>query len=229
MNLPTSFNNISFDFKAKKFIDGFYEDKKYRHQNWLGSFSKEQRKNLFTPEVWQNLEKENEFTEIDNYLNNVENESYTNQLIYLYLRMYMMDDILVKVDRASMFNSLEVRAPLLDYQVVDFVNSLPAKMKIKNFKTKYIFKKLMADKLPREIVYRRKKGFGMPVASWLTRELKPLVLDLLSEEKIKEQGLFNYKYINRLLDDHFSKRADNRKLIWTLLMFQMWQEKWMKN
>ena len=227
LNLPTSFNNISFDFKAKKFIDGFYGEKKYQHQRWLGAFSKLQKQQLFKPEIWQELSKENEFNDIDNYLKNIPQNNYYNQLIYLYLRTYLMDDILVKVDRVSMLNSLEVRAPLLDYEVVNFINSLPVEMKIKNFKTKYIFKKLMEDKLPREIVNRKEKGFGMPLADWLTNELKPLALELLSEENINKQGLFNYEYIKNLLNEHFSRRADNRKLIWTLMVFMMWEEKWL--
>ena len=179
------------------------------------------------PEVWQKLKDKNEFSEVDNYLVNLKEESYFNRLIYYYLRMYLMDDILVKADRASMFNALEIRAPLLDYRVVDFVNSLPFNFKMNGFKTKYILRKLMADKLPKEIVYRKKKGFGLPMADWLTKELKPLVLDLLSENKIKNQGLFNYQYINKLLDNHFYRRTDNRKLIWTLMVFQMWRGKWL--
>jgi len=226
--LPTSFDNISFDFKAKKFLSGFYGEKKYRDQRWMGSFTSVQKKKLFLPHV---LEKnnENEFNNIDNYLENVKKENFYNQLIYLYLKMYMMDDILVKVDRASMYNSLEVRAPLIDYRVVDFVNNIPIDMKIKGLKTKYILKKLMQDKLPKEIINRPKKGFGMPIAQWLCKELKPLALDLLSEEKLAKQGIFDYNYVNRLLADHFSHKKDNRKLIWTLMVFQMWQEKWLNN
>jgi asparagine synthase (glutamine-hydrolysing) len=227
--LPTSFNNISFDFKAKKFISGFYENKKYRQQVWLGSFGRADRKKLFTNDIWRSLAKENEFEEIDNYLDGLSGENYYNQLIYLYLRTYLMDDILVKADRASMGNSLEVRSPFLDVRVVDFVNSLPLDWKLKGFTTKYIFKKLMAEKLPNNIVYRKKKGFGIPLASWLSKELKPLVLDLLSEARIKQQGLFDYHYINKLLNDHFSRRADNRKLIWSLMVFQLWRKKWLGN
>jgi asparagine synthase (glutamine-hydrolysing) len=110
--------------------------------------------------------------------------------------------------------------------VVDFVNSLPLVWKLKGFTKKYIFKKMMAGKLPKNIVYRKKKGFGIPLAGWLSKELKPLALDLLSEARIKRSGLFNYQYINKLLDDHFSRRADNRKLIWSLMVFQLWRGKW---
>jgi asparagine synthase (glutamine-hydrolysing) len=226
-HLPTSFRNLSFDFKIKKFIAGFYGEEKYRNQRWLGSFNKQERAQLFTPEIWNELKKENEFIDIDNYLASLNSNNFYNQLIYLYLRTYLMDDILVKVDRASMFNSLEVRAPLLDYHVVDFVNSLPINLKMHSLQKKYIFKKLMENKLPKNIIYRKKKGFGIPLSDWLTKELKPLALNLFSKDKIESQGLFNYNYINKILNDHFSQRQDNRKLIWTLMIFQMWREKWL--
>lgn len=225
--LPVSFSNISFDFKAKKFLSGFYGEKKYRHQRWLGAFDNLQKQSLFNNEIKTELAGNNEYEDIDRYFDSLQNTSDINKIIYLYLRMYMMDDILVKVDRASMFNSLEVRAPFLDSNIVDFVSSLPADFKIKGLQTKYILKKLMEDKLPKEIVWRKKKGFGIPMADWLTNQLKPLALDLLNEQKIKSEGIFNYTYINQLLNNHFSKKEDNRKLIWSLMVFEMWRDKWL--
>jgi len=226
--LPVSFNNISLDFKIKKFIEGFDNNKIYRNQIWLGSFNKKERSLLFSKEIWTSLGKENEFEEIDHYLSKLNDRNFYHQLIYLYLKTYLMDDILVKVDRASMFKSLEVRAPFLDYLLVDFVNTIPINLKLKGLQTKYIFKKLMEDKIPKEIVYRKKKGFGIPVAKWLVKELKSLCLDLLTKDRIEKQGLFNYQYIEKLLNEHFAKRRDNRKLIWTLLIFQLWYNKWLK-
>lgn len=223
--LPVSFNNISLDFKIKKFIEGFDNNKIYQNQIWLGSFNKKERQSLFKEEVWSLLNKENEFEEIDHYLSKLNDRNFYHQLIYLYLKTYLMDDILVKVDRASMFNSLEVRAPFLDYLLVDFINTIPINLKLKGIKTKYIFKKLMETKIPPQIVYRKKKGFGIPVAKWLVKELKPLCLDLLSPDKIEKQGIFNSQYIERLLEDHFQHKKDNHKLIWTLLIFQQWYSK----
>ena len=133
---------------------------------------------------------------------------------------------MVKVDRASMYNSLEVRAPFLDTNIVDFLVNVPLSFKLHGLTTKYLLKKLMDDKLPHDIVYRKKKGFGIPLAEWLSGELKPLVLDMLGEERLKKQGLFDPAYVKGLLDDHFFKRADNRKPIWTLLVFQMWYDRW---
>jgi len=198
----------------------------YRHHRWLGSFDYNQKANLFTEDIWRNLKNNNEFDDLDNYLKIFKENNYYKKLIYFYFKTYLLDDILVKIDRASMFNALEVRAPLLDYNVVDFANSLPLDYKLKGTETKYILKKLMSGKLPDDIIYRKKKGFGMPIASWLSNELKPLVQTLLAPDKIKQEGLFNYKYIEKLLNNHFEKKQDNRKLIWTLLVFEMWREKW---
>lgn len=224
--LPTSWKNISFDFKAKKFISGFYGEKKYRNQRWLGTFDETARGKLFTSKVSKVLAGKNVFEDIDTYLQGLKTNNYDDELTYMYLRMYMMDQVLVKVDRASMYNSLEVRAPFLDTPVVEFLVNLPKSFKLHGFTTKYLLKKLMEDKLPKEIVYRKKKGFGIPLAEWLAKDLKPLLLDVLSEEKLQKQGLFNVQYVQEILNTHFAKKADNRKQIWTLLIFQMWYDHW---
>jgi len=225
-SLPTSFSNISLDFKLKKFTQDFEGHSDYRHMRWLGSFDKTRRSNLFLDNIWQDLKNKNEFDDIDNYLKDISELGKYDRLAYIYLKTYLMDDILVKVDRASMFNALEVRAPFLDYHLVDFINSLPIDFKLKGKNTKYILKKLMADKLPKDIVYRQKKGFGMPMADWLTKDLKPLAQQLLNADKIKQEGLFKSKYIEELLNNHFEHKQDNRKLIWTLMVFELWREKW---
>jgi asparagine synthase (glutamine-hydrolysing) len=224
--LPTSFSNISLDFKIKKFLSGVNVQNQHRHHIWLGSFSYEERKQLLKKNIWDTVKNTNEFEDIDNYW--AQTDNHWDKLILLYLRTYLMDDILVKADRASMFNSLELRSPFLDFELADFVNSLPQAFKYKGRHTKYLFKKLLENKLPKEIIYRKKKGFGIPIAEWLCTDLKPLTLEMLSEKRIKEQGLFNYKYIKQLLEDHFSHKKDNRKPIWTLLVFQLWYENFFK-
>ena len=229
LNWPVSFKNISFDFKLKKFIAGGGEKNILRrHASWLGSFSRERRAQLFAPEVWRELQAVNEYEELDAYEANVRQQPDWNKLIYAYLRTYLMDDILVKVDRASMGNALEARAPFLDFQVVDFVNNLPLNLKIRGLTTKFILKKLMQDKLPPQIVRRPKKGFGIPLAQWLTADLRPLLDELLSEGYLRRQGLFNSVFVSKLVKDHIERRADNRKPLWTLLCFQLWQKRWLK-
>lgn len=224
--LPVSMSNFSFDFKLKTFISGLYGDKNYIHQRWLGSFGKQEIKELFKKEVWHKLSSENEFEEVNRYRQEVIGTEEA-KLLFVYMRMYLMDQVLVKVDRASMSASLEVRVPFLDYMLVDFVSSIPFSLKCHGFTTKYILKKLMENKLPHNIVNRQKKGFGIPISGWLRKELKLFCDDTLSERNINEDGLFEYEYIDRLKNDHFEGKKDNRKLLWNLLIFQHWKKNWL--
>jgi asparagine synthase (glutamine-hydrolysing) len=122
--------------------------------------------------------------------------------------------------------SLEVRVPFLNREVVNFATRLPLELKLHRLTGKYILKKSMAPHLPGNIINRPKKGFNMPVAYWLTGELRNLAQDMLSESRLKAQGLFNPGYARRLLDDHVARRRDNRKLLWTLLVFQLWYDRY---
>jgi len=226
--IPDSEKNFNLGFALKKFVGAMGDEAKYIHHNWLGSFRREERENLFRREVWDVIKNGNEFEEIDHYWNSITADEIKNKILGLYARTYLMDDVLVKTDRVSMKNSLEVRCPLLDRDFVELANSLPYSFKYKRFTQKYIFKKLMEEKLPKNIVYRKKKGFGMPLAGWLKNELKEFCEETLSENKIKSQNLFNYEYVEKLKREHFSGKRDNRKKIWTLMVFSLWHEKYMK-
>ncbi|MEK7464049.1 MAG: asparagine synthase (glutamine-hydrolyzing) [Patescibacteria group bacterium] len=228
VSLPTSYANMSLDFKIKKFVGGFDGEKKYRNQRWLGSFDREDRQKLLKNEIWKTLENKNEFDDVDRYHAECDSRDYFDQLGYEYQRLYMMDQILVKVDRASMYNSLEIRAPFLDTRVVDLTNHMPVDFKFKGLEKKYILKKLMEGKLPKDIIYRKKKGFGMPIAEWIRGDLKPLILDVLGEKSLKEMNLFNSDFVSWLVGEHMAGKKDNRKQIWTLLIFALWWRKWVK-
>ena len=141
---------------------------------------------------------------------------------HVYARQFMLDDILVKVDRCSMLHSLEVRAPFLDKDAAEFAARLPISKKLHGFKRKWLLKKAFAELLPDEILYRNKRGFQIPVAQWLRGRMRPLMEDLLSESTLKAQGIFNYQAVRALMDEHISGRADLRKPLWTLLVFQLW-------
>jgi asparagine synthase (glutamine-hydrolysing) len=139
-------------------------------------------------------------------------------------RLYLAEDILTKVDRASMAVSLEVRAPFLDQRVAEYAASLPVNYKLRGRTTKYILKRAVGHLLPSFVTRRGKKGFGVPVAEWLKGRLRPLARDLLSPERIRKAGLFNADYVERLQDEHERGVANHRKLLWTLLMFELWHE-----
>ena len=150
-----------------------------------------------------------------------------NQILYCDMKLYLEGDILPKVDRASMANSLEVRVPLLNKLLLEFAARLPHQLKVRNFTTKYIMRRALKDILPASILKRGKKGFNMPVGKWLSGPLRPLAEDLLAEVRLKRAGLFNPAYVQSLLVDHWAGRRDNRKLLWTLLAFELWRDSWM--
>ncbi len=228
-SLPTRSGYFSFDFKVKQFIKGFDYKPEYRNQIWLGSFDKFSRSELLCPEVWNSVKNFNEFETIDNEICSMNGAKDIDKIIKLYQRQYMMDGVLVKVDRASMAASLEVRDPFLDFRLVNYLNSVPFELKMKGSKTKYLLKKMMNDKLPAEIINRKKQGFSLPLADWFRKDLKNFVIDVLSKNNIERQGIFDFKYVEKIMADHFSGKVDNRKLLWTLIVFEMWNEKWLKN
>ena len=136
----------------------------------------------------------------------------------------MAEDILTKVDRASMAVSLEVRAPFLDPRVAEFASSLPLEYKLNGSNGKYILKKAVEKLLPKTVTKRAKKGFGIPIAEWLRGKLNPLAHDLLSRERLIKQDLFDYEFVEKLLSEHERGIASHHKQLWTLLVFQMWYE-----
>src|SRR3712207_3704210 len=140
------------------------------------------------------------------------------------MKMYLEGDILQKVDRASMATSLEVRVPLLNRVLVEWATTLPHDLKLRGFTTKYLFRKALRRILPPEITARRKKGFNMPVARWLVGPLRDLVEDTLAEPRLRASGFFRPVAVRHLLDEHYARRRGNRKLIWTLLIFQLWYD-----
>jgi len=228
MRLPVSTANISFDFQAKKFISGIPYSPEVRHYIWLGSFPPPEKKVLLSTEICDILKGSDSFEDIHTYLAKNDCLCLLDKLLYLDMKFYLQEDILAKVDRASMANSLEVRVPFLDYTFVEFVAKLPPQLKLKGLTTKYIFKKAVKDLLPKGIAGRKKKGFGIPIARWFKNELKGFVLDVFAEDKINREGYFHYAYIKRLLDEHFEGKKDNRKQLWTLLVFELWYDKFMR-
>jgi asparagine synthase (glutamine-hydrolysing) len=226
MNLPVSMRNFSLDFKAKKFISSASSPLEARHINWMGSFSEQDKIGLFTPGLKETFERGCQSEEIDNYFTDIQTDNVLDKLQYFDIKTYLQDDLLVKTDRASMAHSLEVRVPYLDHELVEFVFGLPSGLRMKNFKTKYILKKIAKKLLPQNIINRKKKGFGIPVAFWLKGGLKDLIHEVFKKSEIQREGLFNHNYIQNLLQSHFENKVDNRKKIWTIFMFLLWQKEY---
>lgn len=152
-----------------------------------------------------------------------------SQMLYVDAKTYMVADILTKVDRMSMATSLEVRVPILDHVFVEWAAGLPAEWKIRNGKSKYILRKL-AERVgvPREVLYRKKQGFAVPLVYWMRRELKELILNVLLDSRTLERGYFEPSGVRQLLEEHFQERRDHSGRIWRLLMFELWHRNYLQ-
>jgi asparagine synthase (glutamine-hydrolysing) len=148
------------------------------------------------------------------------------RVLYLDLKGYLGEGVLTKVDRASMACSLEVRVPMLDRRVVELAASLPPDLKLRGFTTKYVLKRALAGLVPREILHRKKKGFGIPVARWFRGELRELLHDACSPDIIRRGGLFRPEAVERLMVEHAEGRRDHRKKLYTLLAYQLWASRY---
>ena len=226
-SLPVSNKNLSFDYKAKRFVAASKYDAVTRHHSWFGSFSIDQQDDLLTKDVLAATSGDiykgaRELLKITDAPTEIE------RMQFLDMNFYMAEDILTKVDRAAMAVSLEVRAPFLDPRVAQFAASLPLEYKLKGNKGKYILKKAVEPLLPKTILKRPKKGFGIPIAEWLKGRLNPLMRDLLAPERLKNQGLFNEAYVQRLIREHETNVASHHKQLWTLLVFQLWFDNFLK-
>jgi asparagine synthase (glutamine-hydrolysing) len=142
------------------------------------------------------------------------------------IQTYLPDDLLVKVDRASMAHGLEARSPLLDHVLVEWAVSIPQQVKMAQGITKALFKSAMTPYLPTEVIHRPKKGFGCPVDQWFRNELKELAYDVLLSQSATERGLFRSNYVRRLLDEHCMLSRDHQTRLWPLLMLELWFQMW---
>src|SRR5579864_4771723 len=218
--LPVSRDNLSFDFRAKRFVSGAGYPVAERHQRWMGSFAPEERVAVLSREVRSEVSRgggvgvSGEDGEGDPL----------NRVLLLDMRLYLENDILVKLDRASMMASLEGRVPLLNNDLVAYALRLPLDMKLRGLRSKFLLKRALRGLLPERILNRPKKGFGIPVAEWFRGPLQAQMLEVLSEERMARQGIFEPGPVRGLIEEHLEGRRDNRKQLWTLFAFQLWHE-----
>ncbi|HEX5606259.1 MAG TPA: asparagine synthase (glutamine-hydrolyzing) [Candidatus Binatia bacterium] len=228
-HLPVSHDYLSADYKIKQFLKADSVPPEIRFFLWRGAFSPADQYALLAPDIRAELGEYDCYEDIARYIDESGLGRGVERLLYLCMKLYLQDNNLVTVDRASMANGLEVRCPLLDQDLVEFVSRLPARYKLKGFRAKYLLKKAAKGLLPETIIHRQKKGFGIPLAKWLCTDLKDFMLDHLNEARIRRHGIFDYAYIKRLMDEQFAKIKDHRELLWTLIVFQSWYEEYIDN
>jgi asparagine synthase (glutamine-hydrolysing) len=218
--LPTSSSKASFDYKAKRFVRAAHLPSLERHHGW---------KEIFSPELRAELTgRGSAFDPVDLLRDRYRETEGADELARLQdvdLGIYLVDDLLVKTDRASMAHSLEARVPYLDTVVTNLALALHTRHKIRGFSKKVLLRKAAAPLLPREIVHGKKRGFSIPAAAWLRGELEPFARQTLSRETLERQGFFHPDVVTRLLDDHVGGREDRSRQLWGLLAFTLWHER----
>jgi asparagine synthase (glutamine-hydrolysing) len=150
-----------------------------------------------------------------------------HQTVIAYLRGYLQEDILVKVDRASMATSLEVRAPFLDPNVIDVALAIAPHLRMKRLARKHILRQLMRGRVPDQILDRPKVGFGVPLSLWLRESLAPMVRDYLAPDRVAAAGIFDPVAVTKVVDEHLSGVRDRGHQVWLLLQFELWRERWL--
>lgn len=227
--LPGGAHYMSLKFKMDRFLQGIEYPEAMRHQVWIGSYPPGEQKAMFADKSDKRMFDPNSiYNESIDYFNTYSGLCGIDRIEYLYIKTYLTDDILTKVDRASMAASLEVRAPFLDTEIADFSGTIPNNLKLRGFTTKYILKEALSGILPKETIYKKKHGFAVPIGNWFRGGLRPILNDVFSKEAVLDDGIFDYGYVSRLLDDHLSAKRDNGRKIWALFVFQMWYNKWIK-
>jgi asparagine synthase (glutamine-hydrolysing) len=224
--LPVSHGNFTFRFKVESFLRGAGAPPPLNHALWMSSFAPAEQERILAPDTWRAAHQGSHALDaVHAAWARSAGAPLLARAAHLDAMTYLPNDVLTKVDRASMAVALEVRAPFLARDVVEFAFSLPDAFRMRGLEGKRILRDAVRDLLPARVIARAKKGFGMPVAAWLAGPLRPLARDLLSESALRQAGLFDPAGIAHLLDEHEKGRADHRKPLWTLLVFELWRQR----
>ncbi len=230
--MPVSDRNMGLDYKVARMVRGLKYGRYERHLAWTGAFDPAAVNGdagILAPDVSRAVSRfvADPYPDAARVLAGTDGMDPMKRLSILYTRLYLLDGVLVKMDRASMNTALEVRCPFLDTSFFELALTLPAALNLRNGTTKHLMRRVLRDRLPAGIPSLPKKGFGVPMASWLRGELRPLLEQHLSPERLARQGLFRPAAVRRLIDAHMSMKANCRKELFNLLIFQLWYERWL--
>jgi asparagine synthase (glutamine-hydrolysing) len=208
--------------RLRKFAEVGWQPLEDLYLNWVGYFSEAQKAELYTPEFAVQVRGRDSADFLRERFRKGEKLDPLNRLGYVDLTSYLTCNCLEYSDRMSMANSMEVRCPLTDQRLVEFAMRIPPELKFRGTKTKWILRAAMQDELPRAILKKRKAGFAAPAPRWINGELRGLVQELLSPERVQRRGVFRPQAVASLVHDHSAQRRDNSYKIWALLMLELW-------
>jgi asparagine synthase (glutamine-hydrolysing) len=219
---PVTMGNVGLDYLLGRFADAADRDRIERHHTWFGSLAPERQRRVLAPRVLESAAAADPFESARARLAGRRFPDGLAELLYTDFTMYLQDDLLTKVDRATMLASLESRAPFLDHELAEYVAALPSSFKIRGLTTKAVLRRAVARRLPKEVLGRRKRGFNIPFSRWLLHGLGDRLRERFSEERVRARGLLEPAGVAALLEEHLSRRADHRKPIFTLLALDLW-------
>jgi asparagine synthase (glutamine-hydrolysing) len=223
--LPPSPAKKGMRNKVKRFIDGAAADPVLGHARWRLFSSAAMNSQLLAPGTTRGSPTRH----VEKLFHQAAQRSGLESSLYVDVKSYLSDNILTKVDRMSMAVSLEARVPMLDLDLVSLAFSLPDRLKISRGTTKVALKQLAARYVPNDCVYRPKEGFSMPVKSWLAGQFRPLMDELLDSKRLDRAGVFRADTVERLKREHLSLRANHSHLLWSLMIFEAWRERWLES
>ncbi len=210
---------------AKRFVQGAALPPELMHTRWMTFLAAREKRQLYTPALREALR--GSVTE-GFILEHGRAKHFPDALTaaqYVDLKTYLPENILTKVDRMSMAVSLEARVPVLDHKIVEFAFRLPAHLRLKGRTTKYLLKKAVAPLLPPQILAKKKQGFSIPIKNWLTGELRPLMTDLLDAGRVRRRGWFEPAEVRKLVDEHLAGRENHSHRLWSMMVFELWQQR----
>lgn len=220
--IPTSELKKSRVRDAKRFLQAASLPRTERYFRWMSTFNRDAKKEIYTKDFAEKVSAQNASSFLDQWFEKANGSGILDATLLTDQMTYLPNDLLVKVDIASMAVSLEARSPFLDHKVIEFAASLPENLKMKGFETKSLLKKVAARLVPKEVIYRRKMGFGVPVGNWFRGEMKGFVRDILLSEKSLKRGIIKPEMLEKYVNEHTNAEKDHTFQIWTLLMLELW-------
>lgn len=206
----------------KRFVKAASLPKVERYLSLVNAIDKSSKENIYTEDFKTQVKSADSAQFLKEWFDKTNGNGIVDATMFTDQMTYLPNDLLVKVDIASMANSLEARSPLLDHKVIEFAASLPENLKLKGAENKSLLKKVGVRLVPREVLYRKKMGFGVPIANWLRGELKDFLRDNLLSEKFAKRGILKQDVVEKMINEHLSGEKDNYNQLWTILMLELW-------
>jgi asparagine synthase (glutamine-hydrolysing) len=220
--IPESTKSRNAGGRIKRFLREGLTDEFHRYINWMMFFDKQMKDGLYSPDLRNSLKNHSPESMHKQFFAQCPCINYLDRISYLDINTYLPSDLLMMADKMSMANSLELRVPFCDHKLVEFMATIDFNLKIKGMRLKGLLKDYLKGVLPGKILHKPKQGFMLPMGDWIKNELKDYITDILSKDTLEKRGLFNYGFVNKLLEDHFRGRGVYTHHIYALFIFELW-------